>query len=776
MAVIIDQSGAIPVPVTPKNDESILRAVKGNISLDDVKDSKGRYAVSAVDFSHLSRVNLSTPQIASPSVVTFNGMPKQVTQVIHNNAGNGQLNVAPAGGVTSNLPHANQSTQTLQVISNNAGNGQLNVNPTGGVTSNLPHANQSTQTQQVIANVGGNGQLNVSPTGGVTNTLPYANHAPSITTTIVNTPDGNGSYLGHGVVFQPHIHANQIGWGHFIGDTSGDYVGNIADTTAKRFLHGAMSTGVQGVISSGSQLNVNPSGGVTNTLPYSNHDVSFRNVISSGSQVNVNPSGGVTGTLPYSNHDVSFRNVISSGSQVNVNPSGGVTGNLPYANHDVSVRTTLASTAGGDGSYLNTSQVFNRHLNSATQSGLADDATYLRWKQTQQTAILTNPGANHIVDPTFTSIADFWGNVGSASAGVLNQGALGVSGSVGNTNYDGRGNRVKVPLQQNDILVLQLTSTQAATGTADTYISAEFHQSDGTLISYANQAIVPSTGTATSVTTAPANTAYAYIFIQTYGGASGGNAALVTSPQARINHETVADAGAKKAYINANDTTSGGHLNLAKYASLAGLPDGIQVSASPVLDGGAVTFTTPFTGNTPPEILWLDGGVYVNNAYPLFTETFAGSAGNWTGFTASLKNSTLAGSVTNENLSFSTDSVTITVPGGDNVVGPGSFSVSGIVKDTSGEPNFVTITVTDTTHSKSWQKNVSVPANGTKGFTVAFTDTSAANGTVFTVGYSSGAQDSGNPTIAYQVQGSVTITSATPTGSPGINWIAFATS
>lgn len=221
------------------------------------------------------------------------------------------------------LQYAGNSTQITQVINNNSGNGQLNVNPTGGVTSNLPHANQSNQTLQVIANVGGNGQLNVNPTGGVTSTLPYANHAPSITTTIVNTPDTNGSYLGHGVVFQPHIHANQIGWGHFIGDTSGDYVGNIADTTAKRFLHGAMSTGVQGV--------------------------------------------------------------ISSGSQVNVNPSGGVTGNLPYANHDVSVRTTLASTAGGDGSYLNPSQVFNRHLNSATQDGLADGATYGRTNLTNLT-------------------------------------------------------------------------------------------------------------------------------------------------------------------------------------------------------------------------------------------------------------------------------------------------------------------------------------------------------------------------------------------------------
>lgn len=382
MAVIIDQSGSIPVPVTPKNDESILRAVKGNISLDDVKDSKGRYAVSAVDFSHLSRVNLSTPQIASPSVVTFNGMPKQVTQVIHNNAGNGQLN----------------------------------VNPTGGVTSNLPHANQSSQTLQVIANVGGNGQLNVSPTGGVTNTLPYTNH-------------------------------------------------------------------------------------------------------------------------------------------------------------DVSVRTTLASTAGGDGSYLNTSQVFNRHLNQANQAGLADDpaGNWLRWKGSQQTALLTNPGANHILDPQFTNVADFWQGNGTASGGVLNQGSLAANAVSDNNNFDGRGNVVGAPCYPGDIVVLELTSTQAPTGTATTGIIARFKNSSGGTISFGNWAYVPSvgTGTATSVSTAPAGCNSVQFLIESAGNASGGNSALVTNPQCRINHETVADVSAKKAYMDFTDNTSGGHVG----KSLANVPD-----------------------------------------------------------------------------------------------------------------------------------------------------------------------------------------------------------
>lgn len=363
MAVIIDQSGAIPVPVTPKNDDSILRAVRGNISLDDVKDSKGRYAVSAVDFSHLSRVNLSTPQIASPSVVTFNGMPKQVTQVIHNNAGNGQLNVAPAGGVTSNLPHANQSTQTLQVISNNSGNGQLNVNPTGGVTSNLPHANQSNQTLQVIANNGGNGQLNVNPTGGVVSTLPYVNHDVSVKSTIVSAPDGNGSYLGHGVVFQPHIHANQIGWGHFIGDTSGNYTGNLVDGLNLRFLHGAMSGPTQNTVA----------GTADGNGSYLQHGVVF----------NPHLTGGAVG----------WKNLLGD-------TSGDTTTNLIDAANkrflhgamSTGVQATLASTAGGDGSYLNTSQVFNRHLNQANTDGLVSGPNTVQQPRRTAAANLVDNG------------------------------------------------------------------------------------------------------------------------------------------------------------------------------------------------------------------------------------------------------------------------------------------------------------------------------------------------------------------------------------------------
>ena len=50
---------------------------------------------------------------------------------------------------------------------------------------------------------------------------------------------------------------------------------------------------------------------------------------------------------------------------------------LQYAGNSSQVQATLASTAGSDGSYLNTSQIFNRHLSGANLNGLADGTTSL---------------------------------------------------------------------------------------------------------------------------------------------------------------------------------------------------------------------------------------------------------------------------------------------------------------------------------------------------------------------------------------------------------------
>lgn len=728
------------------------------------------------------------------------------------------------------LQYAGNSTQVTQVINNNSGNGQLNVNPTGGVTNNLPHANQSNQTLQVIADVGGNGQLNVSPTGGVTNTLPYANHAPSVTTTIVNTPDGNGSYLGHGVVFQPHIHANQIGWGHFIGDTSGNYSGNLVDGLNLRFLHGAMSTGVQGV--------------------------------------------------------------ISSGSQVNVNPAGGVTGNLPYANHDVSVRTTLASTAGGDGSYLNAGQVFNRHLNNATQSGLAGDAdakqfqygtlagrpaatgsgaiyhahdagtngvTYRdngvgSWIEvgvghladingttddvtegTNKFAaehgaditsshasvgqnIVTNPGfeSNNVGTPSNTSIpvgascSDGWtvlvlgsGVTAELSTATPHSGVycaqlqLGPNISVAPTGTNYTAARIQsnnVSVKPGDVLTVSIWDTLGFSASLPAGINLQSYAYIEFASATSDGFDATSIGTVTTgplgwteqplTITVPNGAAFAHITVGLYVQNTNSTATDMGSvyvqasfDDAAIYVNDVRAPDSAKAYVDFSDTTAGGHLAKSNWADATQMGTNIQGGTS-LTDGETITFANAYSAD--PEIVFGDGGLTYDSTlgavsqFQDFSASFTHSGGQTTGFTAALKISTVGGALTPHSQNFSSDSVTLSIAAG--VIANGALTVSGNVHNSQSEINIITITLTDTTNSISWQKNLSVPAAGNKPFSFAITDTSAANGTVFTLGYSSGGSDSGTPTISYQTQTAATVHSATPAGVPGVNWVAFSTS
>src|SRR5574337_1386661 len=68
------------------------------------------------------------------------------------------------------LQYAGNSAQVTQVIANNAGNGQLNVNPTGGVTSTLPQANHDPTV--LLSSVTGN-QRNLIPDSGLKNVKAY---------------------------------------------------------------------------------------------------------------------------------------------------------------------------------------------------------------------------------------------------------------------------------------------------------------------------------------------------------------------------------------------------------------------------------------------------------------------------------------------------------------------------------------------------------------------------------------------------------------------------
>lgn len=72
-----------------------------------------------------------------------------------------------------------------------------------------------------------------------------------------------------------NIGANNVTFNNMKGDTSGDTGTSLIDAGNKRFLHATMSTGVQGVVSSTSQVNVNPSGGVTGTLPGANNGLTI---------------------------------------------------------------------------------------------------------------------------------------------------------------------------------------------------------------------------------------------------------------------------------------------------------------------------------------------------------------------------------------------------------------------------------------------------------------------------------------------------------------------
>lgn len=221
------------------------------------------------------------------------------------------------GPVSGQLPHANHSAQTLQVIANNAGNGQLNVNPTGGVTSTLPYSNHDSNFRNRISNAGA---LTVDTSvGSVSGILPHANHAAAVTSTF-NSTATSGLYMK----------VNQIAIGHFLGDTSADLTTNIFNGSTKQMLHARHSVEVNDVITSSSShgnLNVNPTGGVTSQLPHANHSAQMLQVVSNNAgngQLNVNPTGGVTSNLPYTNHDAGIKGAVNSDSTLTHVPFSGL--------------------------------------------------------------------------------------------------------------------------------------------------------------------------------------------------------------------------------------------------------------------------------------------------------------------------------------------------------------------------------------------------------------------------------------------------------------------
>lgn len=569
----------------------------------------------------------------------------------------------------------------------------------------LQYAGNSTQVTQVINDNSGNGQLNVNPTGGVVSTLPYANHDVSVKNTIVSAPDGNGSYLGHGVVFQPHIHANQIGWGHFIGDTSGNYSGNLVDGLNLRFLHGAMSGPTQNTVA----------GTADGNGSYLQHGVVFNPHLTGGAVGWKNLLGDTSGDTTTNLIDAAnkrflhgamstgVQGVISSGSQVNVNPSGGVTGNLPYLNHDLSVRTTLASTAGGDGSYLQ-AVIFNRHLANANAAGLNYTAggTVDSFKpqeaganvtETRRSASTTSL-SNHVISDNllpngnFTNGFEGWTFPSGWTLSQYNTGA-GMTGMGAFINTITTEQKVMgvnlVPVDQNKTYLLEAWVYCSSAGAAHYLGFAEYdmtgaavlHQSAGATYGYAlisNGSIngyqyfaaeVSGNG-GTSPTAYQFNQATASIvpvWLANYGDASVSEIGIqqfriseVAAGSRRGLQSTTPGTGNYKAYADFTDNTAGGHLGKSNWADATQMGTNIQGGTS-LTDGETITFANAYSAD--PEIVFGDGGLTYDSTlgavsqFQDFSASFTHSGGQTTGFTAALKISTVGGALTPHSQNFS---------------------------------------------------------------------------------------------------------------------------
>jgi hypothetical protein len=159
---------------------------------------------------------------ASDAIGVWDGLGKPISDVIANNAGNGELIVDPVGGVTGNLPYANHAAQVMSVI-----------NTSSQITSGTEIAGvtESALTMQVLHD-------RVSATIG------------GYTATGLDNVDDGSTYLRPQGVSSGH----QLTYHGLYGDTSGDTTTAIVDAANKRFVHGAMSTPTQAVINTSSQV------------------------------------------------------------------------------------------------------------------------------------------------------------------------------------------------------------------------------------------------------------------------------------------------------------------------------------------------------------------------------------------------------------------------------------------------------------------------------------------------------------------------------------------
>src|SRR5574337_1641585 len=308
-----------------------------------------------------------------------------------------------------------------------------------------------------------------------------------------------------------------------------------------------------------------------------------------------------------------------------------------------------------------------------------------------------------------------------------------------------------------------------------------------------------------SVTTAPATCAYASLFIETAGGASGGNAALVTSPQARINHETVADANAKKAYMDFTDNTSGGHLGKhlgnvpddsgsGRYAVASVDPNkkalidfsqpghsnaNIQyfggIQSGTCYDGQAITFNPAYA--SIPLVIFSGGGMSyssVTGSATTQSQVFTASSLTTSGFTASLK-LVSGGALTGRSDNFSTITsgtdyqATLTnAPAYNN-----TYTVNWTLSLGSSSSGTVYIRETSKTGTILFSKNYATGQNGSKSTPVTW---SGATGTsVIDISLSLDGGSTGTisaSTVTFTSGTAPSSVSAVPSTAP-ITWVAF---
>ena len=210
------------------------------------------------------------------------------------------------------------------------------------------------------------------------------------------------------------------------------------------------------------------------------------------------------------------------------------------------------------------------HLNKNADN-IAETATNLHWKGSQQTALFSQRGGeNHVTDPFFTS-EDFWNGGGSGlngyslpGSGQLQCPVAAASANIQIQNRDGRGNVVYVPVHDGDTVRLSFDIVTAATGTAGGAIFGHIVKADKTTgVYYLDPGDFSAVGTDYHATyTIPAGSGAAWIILsaRTHGYASGGTGPVIENPVLRIGSQTINQPNGAKGYINFGDNTTGGHI------------------------------------------------------------------------------------------------------------------------------------------------------------------------------------------------------------------------